>query len=142
MGRGSAGSDSSAPAMGEKVEDDLDKQLHDKMAMLRVRDPIGIPFLLNPINGEEIHEEFTNEELLRMAEEISYAESEGSDEEDTTQILSADMLLPALRLVIMKLAEDPVANSHHITKLRPLQWKARIDQEKRNVQADIRSYLK
>ena len=110
--------------------------------MLRVREPIDISFLLNPINEEKIYEEFTEEELLRMAEEISDAEIEGSDEEDTTQILSAEILLRALLLVIMKLAEDPVANSHHITKLRSLQWKARIDQEKRKVQADIRSYLK
>ena len=68
-----------------------------------------------------------------MAEAISDAESKDSDEEDTTQILSSEILLHALRLVIMKLAEDPVANSHHITKLRSLQWKARIDQEKRKV---------
>ncbi|CAI5740602.1 unnamed protein product [Hyaloperonospora brassicae] len=68
MGRGSAGSDGSATSMGEKVEDDLDKQLHYKMAMLRARDPIDIIFLLNPINIDKIHGEFTGEELLRMAE--------------------------------------------------------------------------
>ena len=53
MCRGSAGSDGIATAMGVKVEDNLDKQLHDKMAMLRVRGPIGIPFLLNPIYEEK-----------------------------------------------------------------------------------------
>ena len=121
MGRGSAGSDGSATAMCENVEDDLDKQLHDKMAILRVRGPIDIPFLLNPINEEETHEEYTDEELLRMAEEISGAESEGSDEENTTQILSVDILLPALQLVNLKLAKDHVANGHHITKLQSLQ---------------------
>ena len=76
-----------------------------------------------------------------MAEAISDAESKDSDEEDTTQILSSEILLHALRLVIMKLAEDPVANIHYITKLRSLHKKPGLTKKKK-VQADIRSYLK
>jgi hypothetical protein len=137
---GSRDNESNRAGSIHDVESAIDNNLSQLMNSLKVKDPVSVTYLLNCPEENHVHQDFTDEELIAASKQI---EVEEEDEfcDTVPEIVPAKELLPAIRLVMRAVEQNPKEYPGGLTILRRIQRDTVLEMQARAQQTDIRSFF-